>query len=55
MDYARDEVLFTAFPLFHVNAKYTTVLPALYVGGEVVMRAALQRLAASGTSAAPKA
>jgi crotonobetaine/carnitine-CoA ligase len=38
MGYERDEVLFTAFPLFHVNAKYTTVLPALYVGGEVVMR-----------------
>jgi carnitine-CoA ligase len=38
MAYERDEVLFTAFPLFHVNAKYTTVLPALYVGGEVVMR-----------------
>jgi crotonobetaine/carnitine-CoA ligase len=38
MAYERDEVLFTAFPLFHVNAKHTTVLPALYVGGEVVMR-----------------
>jgi crotonobetaine/carnitine-CoA ligase len=38
MGYERDEVLFTAFPLFHVNAKHTTVLPALYVGGEVVMR-----------------
>jgi len=29
MEYSDDERLFTAFPLFHVNAKYTTVLPVM--------------------------
>jgi crotonobetaine/carnitine-CoA ligase len=37
MAYAKDEVLFTAFPLFHVNAKYTTVLPVMMVDGEAVI------------------
>jgi carnitine-CoA ligase len=37
MDYGPGEVLFTAFPLFHVNARYTTVLPALLLGGRFVM------------------
>jgi crotonobetaine/carnitine-CoA ligase len=37
MGYAKDEVLFTAFPLFHVNAKYTTVFPAALVDGSAVM------------------
>lgn len=31
MEYAEDERLFSAFPLFHVNAKYTSVLPALFL------------------------
>jgi carnitine-CoA ligase len=39
MAYGPGEVLFTAFPLFHVNAKYTTVLPALLLDGRVVMHA----------------
>jgi crotonobetaine/carnitine-CoA ligase len=29
MEYTDEERLFTAFPLFHVNAKYTTVLPVM--------------------------
>ena len=29
MGYGDDEVLFNVFPLFHVNAKYTSVLPAM--------------------------
>ena len=37
MGYQQEEVLFTAFPLFHVNAKYTTVLPGAMVDGTVVM------------------
>jgi carnitine-CoA ligase len=31
MEYSEDERLFSAFPLFHVNAKYTSVLPALFL------------------------
>ncbi len=38
MDYDASDTLFTAFPLFHVNAKYTTILPAMLEGGEVVLR-----------------
>jgi crotonobetaine/carnitine-CoA ligase len=45
MGYEPGEVLFTAFPLFHLNAKYTTVLAAMLVDGEVVMR---DRFSASG-------
>jgi crotonobetaine/carnitine-CoA ligase len=29
MEYGEGEVFFTAFPLYHINAKYTTVLPAM--------------------------
>jgi crotonobetaine/carnitine-CoA ligase len=29
MEYDEDEVLFNMFPLFHVNARYTSVLPAM--------------------------
>jgi crotonobetaine/carnitine-CoA ligase len=29
MEYGEQEVFFSAFPLFHVNAKYTTVLPGM--------------------------
>ena len=29
MEYGDDEVLFNMFPLFHVNARYTSVLPAM--------------------------
>src|SRR5207237_7867794 len=39
MDYAEDERLFTAFPLFHLNAKYTSVLTAMILDrGSLVMR-----------------
>jgi crotonobetaine/carnitine-CoA ligase len=31
MAYGEDERFFSAFPLFHVNAKYTSVLPALFL------------------------
>jgi crotonobetaine/carnitine-CoA ligase len=37
MGYDSGEVLFTAFPLFHVNAKYTSVLPTMIVSGELVI------------------
>lgn len=37
MDYRPDEVFFTVFPLFHVNAKTNTVIPALILDGTVVM------------------
>jgi carnitine-CoA ligase len=29
MEYAEDEILFSAFPLYHINAKYTTILTAM--------------------------
>lgn len=37
MAYGTGERLFTVFPLFHVNARYTTVLPAWLVDGDCVM------------------
>jgi len=38
MDYGDDETLYTAFPLFHVNAKYTSVLPVMIMDrGTLVM------------------
>ncbi|WP_458413485.1 AMP-binding protein [Schinkia sp. CFF1] len=37
MNYNQNDRLFTAFPLFHVNARYTTILVALLVGCDVVM------------------
>ena len=37
MDYSPGEVFFTVFPLFHVNAKTNTVIPALILDGKVVM------------------
>ena len=37
MDYTSDDRLYTAFPLFHNNAKYTSVCAALECGGTVVM------------------
>jgi crotonobetaine/carnitine-CoA ligase len=38
MQYREDDTLFTAFPLFHVNAKYTSVLCSMVLdGGSLVM------------------
>ena len=37
MAYEEGEVFFTVFPLFHVNAKTNTVIPALILDGTVVM------------------
>ena len=37
MEYEEGEVFFTVFPLFHVNAKTNTVIPALILDGSVVM------------------
>jgi len=37
MDYECDDRLYTAFPLFHNNAKYTSVTAALECGGTIVM------------------
>lgn len=45
MRYTPDDVLFSVFPLFHVNAKYTSVLAAMVSEARLVMR---QRFSASG-------
>jgi crotonobetaine/carnitine-CoA ligase len=45
MGYTSDDVLYTAFPLFHINAKYTSVMAALEVGARLVMH---DRFSASG-------
>jgi len=45
MDYGPDDVCFNAFPLFHVNARYSGVLPAMYADAEIVVR---DRFSASG-------
>lgn len=37
MGYTPDDRLYTAFPLFHINAKYTSVLAAMEAGGMLVM------------------
>ncbi len=37
MQYKPTDRLYTVFPLFHVNARYTTILVAMLVGCEVVM------------------
>ena len=37
MNYGPDDRFFTVFPLFHVNARYATILPALIAGSDVVM------------------
>ena len=42
--YTEDDVLFTMFPLFHANAKYTTVVAAMIAGARVVIN---QRFSAS--------
>jgi carnitine-CoA ligase len=38
MAYGPGEVLFNAFPLFHANARYNSVLTAMIVDGSVVLR-----------------
>jgi crotonobetaine/carnitine-CoA ligase len=42
--YTEDDVLFTMFPLFHANAKYTTVVAAMIAGARTVIN---QRFSAS--------
>ncbi|HVW48492.1 MAG TPA: AMP-binding protein [Solirubrobacterales bacterium] len=37
MEYTADDVLYTAFPLFHVNAKFTSVAAAMIVGAPLVL------------------
>ena len=37
MNYGPDDRMFTVFPLFHVNARYATILPALIADADVVM------------------
>ncbi|SDI09484.1 crotonobetaine/carnitine-CoA ligase [Alteribacillus persepolensis] len=37
MNYGPDDCLFTVFPLFHINARYATILPALLADSTVVM------------------
>lgn len=37
MDYSPKDRLYTVFPLYHVNAKYATILAALVAGSDVVM------------------
>ena len=45
MDYTSDDRLFTTFPLFHNNAKYTSVTAAMECGGSMVME---RKFSASG-------
>ncbi|MFC2949152.1 AMP-binding protein [Virgibacillus sediminis] len=45
MDYGPQDRLFTMFPLYHVNARYATILAALIAGSDVVMH---NRFSASG-------
>lgn len=45
MGYGPDDVLFTVFPLFHINAKYTSVMASMEVGARLVMS---NRFSASG-------
>ena len=37
MGYGSDDVLYTAFPLFHINARYTTVTCAMEAGARCVL------------------
>lgn len=37
MEYGADDVLYTAFPLFHVNAKFTSVTSAMLCGARLVL------------------
>jgi crotonobetaine/carnitine-CoA ligase len=37
MGYTENDVLYTAFPLFHINARYTSVIAAMECGGRLVM------------------
>jgi carnitine-CoA ligase len=37
MGYTDTDVLYTAFPLFHINARYTSVIAAMECGGSLVM------------------
>jgi len=37
MEYTADDVLYTAFPLFHVNAKFTSLTSALISGARLVL------------------
>jgi len=37
MEYTSDDRLYTAFPLFHQNAKYTSVCAAMECGGSLIM------------------
>jgi crotonobetaine/carnitine-CoA ligase len=37
MEYTADDVLYTAFPLFHVNAKFTSVTSALLTGARLIL------------------
>ena len=45
MGYGPDDVLYTAFPLFHINARYTTVTVAMEAGARCVLE---QRFSAGG-------
>ena len=45
MEYGSEDVLFSAFPLFHANARYLTVLAAMLADAEAVLHA---RFSASG-------
>ena len=45
MGYGADDVLYTAFPLFHINARYTTVTVAMEAGARCVLE---QRFSAGG-------
>jgi crotonobetaine/carnitine-CoA ligase len=37
MEYGPDDALYTVFPLFHINAKYTSVMASMEAGARLVM------------------
>ncbi len=45
MAYSESDIVFNAFPLFHVNARYSGLLPVMYADGESVL---YSRFSASG-------
>ena len=45
MAYSSSDIVFNAFPLFHVNARYSGVLPVMFADGESVLHS---RFSASG-------
>ena len=54
MAYGETDIVFNAFPLFHVNARYSGLLPVMYADGESVLYSRFSA-SGSGTPAASRA